>query len=87
MSSSKYAQSALDAASCLAADYYPVTDRQIEAQTEIYRAIAGRRIADVVDAMTRARRYATLTWRNWETTWRLAVDRYILAGGHRREAA
>jgi len=79
-------KSALDAASCLAADFYPVTDQQIQAQTEIYRAIAGGELGDVVDAMNAARRHATRTWRNWESAWAHAVERYIL-NNTRREAA
>lgn len=70
-------RSALEYAFDLAADLFTVTDAQIEAQAEIYRAVASGELYDVVEALNRARRHATLTWRNWETQYVQAVQRQI----------
>ena len=85
MSSSKLVRSALEAARCLAADYLPISDREIDAQTRIYRAIEGGELGQVVDAMNAARRYGNRQWRKWESAWRMAVERHL--GWQRREAA
>jgi hypothetical protein len=77
--------SALEAARCLAADYFPVSDREIDAQTRIYRAIETRQLDQVVEAMNAARLFGNLQWRKWESAWRMAVEHYI--GCERREAA
>ena len=81
--------SALAAARCLASDLFPVTDAQIDAQTDIYRAIEAGQLYDVLEAMNQARRYGTRTWRNWEADLVAAVERHILKDLHstRREAA
>lgn len=82
-------QSALDSALDLASDFFPVTDREIAAQTAIYRAVTTGQLCDVLDAMNRARRHGTRTWRDSESAWARAVDVQIFQDlrSHRREAA
>jgi len=82
-------QSAIDLALDLAADFFPRTDQQIAAQTEIYRACKTGQLYDVIEAANQARRYGTPTWRDWESAWVQAVDRQIfqdLRSGHREAA-
>ena len=83
-------RSALAAAFDLAADMFPATDEQINAQAEIYRAVASGELYDVVEALNKARRRVTQTWRNWESDFVRAVQVQIcddLRKQNRREAA
>lgn len=81
---------ALQAAASLADDFFPATEAEMKAQTSIYAAVAGGDLYDAIEALNKARRYATRTWRDWQTRFVHKAQREIfddLRELHRREAA
>jgi hypothetical protein len=74
--------SALQAARRLADDYFPITDRAIDAQVAIVRAVSSGDLEATMEALRQARLCGTPTWRIWHDAWLRAVERHILAKGN-----
>jgi hypothetical protein len=58
--------------------YLVVTEDQREIQSEICRAVSAGELADALDALNRARKFMTPTWRRWHSEFVQAVDLQIL---------
>lgn len=78
---------ALAAALDLAAVMWPVNDKQMAAQSAIYRAAKSGDLYATIEATRQARTCFGITWRNAQADWFKRVRETITEPLRRREAA